>query len=104
MYEVYCLRDELVCMGEVFTDNNILDIVLQGLTDERFQMKYSVKVEDDFTLDRVVITMRNMYANRSMRNGPSRKAKGRESAMVVLTSTPPAVVACSHWASIRKLL
>eukprot|EP00904_Undaria_pinnatifida_P008959 jgi/Undpi1/5193/HiC_scaffold_2.g00476.m1 len=40
-------------------------------------MKYSVKVEDDFTLDRVVITMRNMYANRTMRNGPSRKAKGR---------------------------
>ena len=39
--------------------------------------------------------MRNMYANRSMRTGPLRNAKGRESAMVV-TSTPSPVVICSH--------
>ena len=40
--------------------------------------------------------MRNNYTNRAMQNRPSRKAKGRESAMVV-TSTPSAVVICSHW-------
>ena len=32
--EVYSLRDELVYMGEVFNDDSILDIVLEGLTDE----------------------------------------------------------------------
>ena len=39
--------------------------------------------------------MRNVYANKAMRNGPLRKAKGRESAMAV-TSIPSAVVTCSH--------
>ena len=82
-------------MGEVFNDNSILDIVLEGLTGEFLQIKYSAEADDDFTLDRAVITMRNRYANRAMRNGPLRKEKGRESAMVV-TSTPSAVVACSH--------
>ena len=93
--EVYYLRHELVDMGEVFNDDSILDMVLEGLTDEYLQIKYSDKADDDFTLDRAVITMRNMYANRAMRNGSLRKAKGRESAMVV-TSSPSAVVTCSH--------
>ena len=59
------------------------------------QKQYSAEADDDFTLDRAVITMRNMYESRAMRNGPLRKTKGRESAMVV-TSTPSAVVTCSH--------
>ena len=88
--DVYYLRDELVDMGEVFNDDSILDIVLEGLSDEYLQIKYSAEADDDFTFDRAVITMRNMYANRAMRNGPLRKAKGRESAMVV-TSTPSVV-------------
>ena len=87
--------DELVDMGEVFNDDSILDIVLEGLTDEYLQKKYSAEADDDFTLDRAVITMRNMHANRAMRNGPSRKSKGREPATVV-TSTPSAVVTCLH--------
>ena len=78
-------------MGEVFNDGSIWDIVLEGLTDEYLEIKYCAKADDDFTLDRAVITMCNMYANRAMRNGPLRKAKGRESAMVV-TPTPSAVV------------
>ena len=82
-------------MGEVFNDDSILDRVLKGLTDEYLQIKYSAEAEDDFTLDRAVITMRNMYANRAMRNGPSREAKGPESAMEV-KSTPSAVVTCSY--------
>ena len=69
--------------------------MLEGLTFEYLQIKYSDEADDDFTLDRAVITKRNMYATRAMRNGPSRKAKGRGSAMVV-TSTPSAVVTCSH--------
>ena len=95
--EVYYLRDELVDMGEVFNDDSILDIVLERLTDGYLQIKYSAEADDDFTLDRAVITMRNMYANRAMRNGPLRKAKGRDSAIImVVTSTPSAVVTCSH--------
>ena len=85
-------------MGEVFNDYSILDIVLEGPTDEYLQKKYSAEADDDFTLSRAVITMRNMYANRDMRNGPLRKAKGRESAMVV-TSTPSAV---ATWSRCKK--
>ena len=36
--ELYYLRDELVDMGEVFNDDSILDIVLEGLTDEYLQI------------------------------------------------------------------
>ena len=93
--ELYYLRDELWDMGEVFNDDSILDIVLEGLTRGYLQKKYSAEADDDFTLDRAVITMRNMYANRAMRNRPLRKAEGRDSAMVV-TSTPSAVMTCSH--------
>ena len=49
--EVFFLRDELVDMGEVFNDDSILDIVLEGLTDEYLQIKYSAEADDDFTLD-----------------------------------------------------
>ena len=93
--EVNNLRDELVDMGEVFNDDSILDIVLEGLADEYLQIKCSAEADNDFTLDQAVITMRNMCANRAVRNEPLRNAKGRESDTVV-TSTPPAVVTCSH--------
>ena len=49
--EVYYLRDELVDMGEVSNDDSILDIVLEGLTDEYLQIKYSAEADDDFTFD-----------------------------------------------------
>ena len=93
-YTIY-LRDELVDMGEVFNDDSILDIVPEGLTDECLQFIYSTRADDSFTPDRAVITRCNMYAHRAMRNGPLRKANGRESA-TVFTSTPSAVVTCSH--------
>ena len=82
-------------MGEALNDDSILDIVLGGLTDDYVQIKYSAGADKNFSLDHAVITMRNMDAYRVMRNGPSRKAKGRESAMVT-TSTSSAVVTCSH--------
>ena len=37
--EVYYLRDELVDMGEVFNDDTMLDMVLEGLTDEYLKKK-----------------------------------------------------------------
>ena len=82
-------------MGEVFNDDSMPGTLLEGLTDEYLHIKYSTEADDDFTLDRVVITMRNMYANRAMRNGPLRIAKGRDSAMIV-TPLPSAVVICSQ--------
>ena len=82
-------------MGEVFNDDSIFQIVLEGLTDEYLQIQHSAEADDGFTLDRAVTTTRNMYPNRAMRNGALRKAKWRESSMVV-TSTPSAVVNCSQ--------
>ena len=82
-------------MGEVFNYASILDMVLEGFVGEYRQIKYSAEADDDFTLDRAVMTMRDMYANKLMRNGSSRHANRREPAMV-LTSTPSAVVTCSH--------
>ena len=70
--EVYYLRDELVDTGGVFSDDSISHIVQVGLTDEYLRKKYSAEADDSLTLDRAVITMRNMYAKRAMRNGPSR--------------------------------
>ena len=61
--------------------------MLEELTDEYLQIKYNAEADDDFTLDRAVIIMHTMYANRAMRNGPSRKAKGRESAIVSHVNT-----------------
>ena len=70
-------------------------IVLEGLTDDFAQIKYSAEADNDFSLDQAVITMRNMYASQVMHHGPSRKAKGRESAMIT-TTTSSTVVTCSH--------
>ena len=38
-------------MGEVFNDDSILDTVLEGLTDDYVQIKYSAGADDDFSLD-----------------------------------------------------
>ena len=93
--EVYYLKDELVYMEDVFNDDSILDMVLKGFTGEYLQTQCTGEADDDFTLHQAVQTMRNTYANRVMRTGPSRKEKGRESA-ILITSTPSAVVACSR--------
>ena len=71
--EVYYVRDEL--LGNLFNDDSILDIVLEGLTDEYLQKKYSTEADDEVTLDRAVITMRNMYDNCAMRNGLREKRR-----------------------------
>ena len=82
-------------MGEVFNGDTMLDIRLEGLADEYLQLKYSDEADDDFILDQAVMILPRMYANRTMRNGPSPNANGLESAIVV-ASTPSAVVTCLH--------
>ena len=69
--EVYNLRYELVGKGEVVNDDKLLDIALQRPTDEYMHIKYSAETDNYFTLNRAMVTMRNMYANRAMRNEPS---------------------------------
>lgn len=64
--EVFYLRDKLVDTGvvdagEVFKDDSILNIVLEGLTDEECKLNTPPK-QMIFTLDGDVITMHNMYA------------------------------------------
>ena len=83
--EVDQLRDELVYTDKVIHDDSILEITLEGLTDEYVHMKCSAETENDFSFDQTVVAtrMRDMYANRRiMRDGPSRKVKRRESAMI----------------------
>ena len=81
-------------MGEVFSDNIILDTV-EGLTEEYLRIKYTAEADNDKTVGRAVITMHNIDANRDMGSGPSRKEMGRESAMID-TFTFSAIVTCSH--------
>ena len=88
--EVYYFGDKLVDMEEVFNDDSILNIVLERLTDEYPQIQFSTEADDDFTLDRHVTTMRNVYPTIAMQNRPLQTAKRRESAMVA-TSAPSAV-------------
>ena len=99
--EIYHLRDELVEMGEVINDDSLLDIVLEGLRDDYLQIKYNAEADDSFTLDKAIYTMRNMHANRLAKHGPSRKQKGRESAMVSTFNTRGKCHVCNktgHWA------
>ena len=43
--EIYHLRDELVEMGEVINDHSLVDIVLEGLTDNSLQIKYNAEAD-----------------------------------------------------------
>ena len=56
--EVYYIRGELVEMGEVINYDSLLDIVLEGLTDEYLQIKYNAEADDNFTLENAIYTMR----------------------------------------------
>ena len=99
--ELYHIRDELVEMGEVINDDSLLDIVLEGITDDYKQIKYNAEADDTFSLDKAIFTMRNMHANRLAKHGPLRKQKGRESAMVAIPSKKGKCHICNkagHWA------
>ena len=88
-------------MGEVINDHNPLDIFLEGLTDDYLQIKYNAEADDSSTLDKAIYTMRNIHANRIAKHGPSRKQKGRESAMVTTFNKKGTCHVCNktgHWA------
>ena len=74
-------------MGEVFNEDTLLDIALEGFPDEYTHIKYSAQADNDCSLNEAVITMRDMYANRVLVYGPSRKRKGRESAIFSATTS-----------------
>lgn len=59
--ELFALRDELEEMGEVVHEDQSLDIVLEGLSDEYIQIKLLAESNDDFPLENAVYTMRNMH-------------------------------------------
>ena len=52
------VRDELVEMGEVINDDRLLDVVLEGLTDDYLQIKYNSEADDSFTLDKAIVYTR----------------------------------------------
>lgn len=69
-------------MGEVIKDDRLLDIVLEGLTDEYLQTEYNAEAGDHFSRENDSYTMRNMNKNRMAKNGHSRNQKRRELTMV----------------------
>lgn len=55
--DLYHIRDELVEICEVISDDNLLDIVLEGVTDDCNQIKYNAEADDTFTLDDAIYTI-----------------------------------------------
>lgn len=68
IYEICNLRDELVGMIEVINDDS-LDIVPEGLTDDYDQTEYSAEANDKITPDNVMYAIRNMHAHRIAKTG-----------------------------------
>ena len=56
-------RDELEHIDESFTEARILDIILEGLTDEYEPIRFAAEREPEISLKGIEITMRNMYAS-----------------------------------------
>ncbi|CAN0079010.1 unnamed protein product, partial [Ectocarpus sp. 12 AP-2014] len=84
--ELFSLRNELKTMGRTVDEDEILGIILNGLPEEYSQVKLLAESQNDFDLNAVMETMRNMYGNRDAANGLSRIAKGRSSAMTATAS------------------
>ena len=81
--EVFQQRDELEYIGESFTEACILDLILEGLSDEYEPISFAAERDPEIPLEEIDITMRNMYANHVARGGGSTfsRGRGRESAM-----------------------
>lgn len=45
-------------MDEVFNGDSILDLVLEGLTDDYVHAKYSAEADNDFALDHAVSSLK----------------------------------------------
>ena len=55
--------DELKHIGEDFKEACILDLILEGLSDEYKSIKFATERDPKISLKYVEITMRYMYAN-----------------------------------------
>ncbi|CAN0054089.1 unnamed protein product, partial [Sphacelaria rigidula] len=65
--KVFQLRDELVRIGEPISDDRLTDIIVEGLTSEYDQVKYSAERDPGLSIGDIETTLRNMYANRLAR-------------------------------------
>ncbi|CAM9942141.1 unnamed protein product, partial [Ascophyllum nodosum] len=81
--QVFQQRDELEHIGETFTKARMLDIILEGLSDEYESIRFAAERDPEISLEEIKITMRNMYANRVARGDGSTfsREKERQSAM-----------------------
>lgn len=62
--QVYQLRDELVHMGEVISEERLTGMVIEGTIGDYDQIKYNTERDPDFSIADIESTMRNMYSNR----------------------------------------
>ncbi|CAM9809971.1 unnamed protein product, partial [Sphacelaria rigidula] len=58
------LQDELMHIGEPISDERLTDIIVERVTSEYDQIKYSAEHDPDFSIGEIEITLHNMYANR----------------------------------------
>ena len=82
--ESFQQRDELEHIGESFTEGRILDITLEGLSDEYKPIRFAAERDLEISLKEIETAMRNMYANRGGRGDGSTfsRKKGCQSAMM----------------------
>ena len=98
-YLAQCLwqRDELRHIGETCTEAHILDILLEGLSDEYKPIRFAAERDPEVSLKKVEITMRSMYANGVARGDGSTfpREKGCQSAMMASSGLKKSCDYCS---------
>ena len=62
--EVFQQRDQLEHIAESFAEACILDIILEGLSDEYEPIRFAAERDPEISLKEIEITRRNMYAHR----------------------------------------
>ena len=80
--EVFQQRDELEHIGESFTEPRILDIILEGLSNEYEPIRFAAERDPEISLKEIQITMGNMYANRVARDDGSTFLRRRDASQL----------------------
>ena len=90
-------RDELEHIGESFTEATILDIMLEGLSDEYEPIRFAAERDPEISLKEIEIAMRNKYANSVARGDGSTfsREKGCQSAMMASSGFKGSCDCCS---------
>ena len=90
-------RDELEHIGESFAEARILDIILEGLSDEYEPIRFAAEWDQEISLKEIEITMRNLNANCVARGDGSTflREKGRQSDMTVSSGFKGSCDCCS---------